>query len=112
MSYLHCHGCDWGQDDFWSLTYSPFHSSSWTHWVKEFEEIAFNGKLDDPIKERYDTKGLGLPEATTYREFFALEMERKASIIKDMAVPTWEDWIKIRDSFKCPRCGSKNWDID
>lgn len=23
MAYLHCHCCDWSQDDFWSLKYNP-----------------------------------------------------------------------------------------
>jgi hypothetical protein len=113
MSYLHCHNCDWSQDDFWSERYSPFHGDHWDYDIRMFEDIALTGKLDRKlIDDKWDMKGLELPDTTTYREFFALNMERKARVIRNMAAPTDADWQKIKPEFKCPKCGSGNWDID
>ena len=35
MSYLHCHGCHWEQDDFWSWHYNPIRCF-WRFALKEY----------------------------------------------------------------------------
>lgn len=112
MSYLHCHNCGWSQDDFWSENYSPFRGSHFDSLINSFHEIALNGDLDELIKHQYDVIGLGLPETTTYREFFALEIDKKAHAIRNQVAPTDDDWQKIKKKFRCPGCGSPKWDID
>jgi hypothetical protein len=42
MAYVHCHGCNWEQDDFWSLRhYNPLNSFiadlKWAAWPKMLE---------------------------------------------------------------------------
>jgi ubiquitin C-terminal hydrolase len=51
-------------------------------------------------------------EIISGREFVARELERVAKSIRNMDVLTDEEWRSIKDSWKCPKCGLKNWDID
>lgn len=119
MAYLHCHNCSWSQDDFWKKDgYNPFREDT-VEWLKEklFEDyvnmdigyvrdmrlLGFDFEVEEDSKGCYNIK-------TT--DFVAMELMRKARSISKMAVKTWEDWKKVKDTFVCPKCGSDNLDID
>lgn len=104
MAYLHCHSCDWGQDDFWEPEgYNPFVS----HIIDTYKDILFR---DTAIW--IDEENHGRQIEIDARELVARELERKAQSIRNMRVKTYEDWKKIKDTWTCPECGSGNWDID
>lgn len=45
-------------------------------------------------------------------DFVHSELMAKAKTIKRMAIPTYEEYKKIKEDFVCPECKSKNLDID
>ena len=104
--FLHCE-CGWSQDDFWSSKYSPLENSCFNSLKKEL----LQGKIYLPNDQPYpmmdgmtilhDEKGFYIDS----REYVSFNLERIAKRIKNMAVPTIEDWKKVQDTFKCPKCG-------
>jgi len=113
MAYLHCHKCDWGQDDFWSKDgYNPFRQD----FIEDMKHHLFEDKVygdkfmfvEMNLVPKRDTKGWYCDS----RKFVAAQLERKAAQICNMAVKTYEEWEKVKDNFVCPECGHACWDID
>ena len=110
MAYLHCHSCGWSQDDFWREGgYNPI------SWLSDFEKDLFKEKIHldseyfaDDIIPNQDEKGFWIRG----KDFVAQELERVARNIRNMAIPTDEHWQAVKEGFKCPKCGSPEWDID
>jgi hypothetical protein len=113
MAYLHCHNCNWSQDDFWHNGYNPAKN------VKDY----YDEFMKDPNKKIYfdmdwvqeakikwgkDDKGYYVMA----KDMFVWEMEREARTVKNMNVYTWEDWTKVNEDWKCPNCEKHNPDID
>jgi len=97
MSYLHCHSCNWSQDDFWSKDgYNPFRQD----FIDWYKELLFKNTT------KTDSGTLDT------REFIACELEKKAKLIRDMNIKTYKEWESIKGDWICPKCASKNWDID
>ena len=118
MSFLHCHNCNWSQDDFWDPKgYNPFRHDLIQYLTDSLFKDRIVGDLCmflemgvDPadIHEHEEGRGYWVESCL----FVARELEMKANSIRNMAVKTNEDWKRVRDNFCCPECGSKNWDID
>lgn len=116
MAFLHCHNCDWSQDDFWEKDgYTPFRQDIVDFLKKTlFEERAYFGKFvfeevgfkDDQI--HHDDHGWWVKGT----DWVAKRLEQKAESIRNMNVKTSEEWKGQRESWKCPECGSDEWDID
>ena len=113
MSFLHCHNCDWSQDDFWDKDgYNPLEAKR----VEDLKDSLFKDKI------RFDSsffKETGVPFSIddegpycTGQDYVAWELERRARSIRNMKVLTNDDWLNVRSNWKCPECGSDNWDID
>lgn len=113
MAYLHCHNCDWSQDDFWSEDgWSPEKGmDGYWEWAFRdkvhmdpnfFEEEGLEDKMHEDEEGRW-IKG---------QDLLAFELRRAANSVENMAVKTYEEWKQVKDTFTCPKCGSKNWDID
>ena len=97
MAFLHCHSCDWSQDDFYSVDgYNP--ASSLKSWMKDL--------CSPGIDEQFAGGSL------SRREVIAQEFEKYAERIRDMKWVTWEQWQKDRKMAVCPNCGAKDFDID
>ncbi len=133
MGFLHCHACGWVQDDFWSKQgYNPFRQDIVDNWknllfrdqipldkslidemklpYKEYEEII---QLD-PVKNKNGIEFAGF-EMNYYvdtKKFIAYELRRLADRIENMEVKTEEEFMKIKNTWVCPVCGSKDWDTD
>ena len=106
MAYLHCHDCDWQQDDFWSAQYNPIRS------LLDYEQDLLGDNLDEIAIHSQDTAVCyGEREGdVSRREMIARACEQAASLIRGMAVPTEEQFD--RESFVCPQCKGTNLDID
>ena len=122
MAYLHCHKCGWGQDDFWSMDgYNPFRQDM----MDDYKQYLFKEKVmfckcefvewlgsydtylpNDKIIQEGELFGV------SGKDFVAIEMLRRAKRILNMEVKTWEEWEAVKDEWKCPKCGSTDWDID
>lgn len=106
--YLHCHSCDWSQDDFYSeVGYNPSrYLSSWND--------RLCGEKSKNIDEQFtdDSEFLKNNGPITTREVIAREYENFAKRIREMKWVTYEQWIREKDNAVCPKCGAKNFDID
>lgn len=93
MAYLHCHNCNWEQDDFWEEGgYNPFRPDL----IEYLKGMLFRDKVG------WQDHQTGVVR----------DLERKARNIRNMKVKTWEDWEKVKDTWRCPECGSDRWGID
>ncbi len=101
MAYLHCHSCDWSQDDFWSEGgWTPLHEDI----IAWYRKLLFQGTMN------VDRPG-GCVDVDT-RELVASYLETKAIGIRNMVWKTEEDWKVARDTAVCPNCGAQDFDID
>jgi len=115
MAYLHCHSCDWSQDDFWSKEgYHPFRSIPMDY----LRASLFKDKI---YLDQHCIEGLGIRNNHGHdeeghwvsgKEYVLAQLKRKIRNIENMAVKTEAEWKLVKDDFKCPKCGSQNCDID
>ena len=95
MPYLHCHNCDWSQDDFWSKDYNPI------RFMLNWEEQLLDSKK---IKEKFPN------DEKTYQEIIAEQTERAARRIRNMHYMSIEEYRN--SDRKCPKCGKQRLDVD
>ena len=101
--YLHCHACDWSQDDFWSESYNPIR-----HLLDDEEGLLDFERLDKSfVGEGFQTDDEPLMGLTT-REVIVQNLEKAANTIRDMVFLTPED----AKGQACPKCGEDALDID
>jgi len=110
MAYLHCHKCNWSQDDFYHTGYNP------AKYLMDWNESLFGDnhhKLDEPFTD--DSQFISEYGNITLREVLALEYEKFANRIRKMK---WVTDADFKADFaagiaKCPKCGSmEDFDID
>ena len=107
MAGLHCHSCDWSQDDFYSIDrYNPAKHLLWWN-----EQLC--GEKQDEIDKQFteDAQFLQDNGPITTREVIARLYEKFARRIREMAWITYEQWEKEPNKV-CPKCGSSELDID
>lgn len=109
MAYLHCHSCDWSQDDFWEIGgYNPIRSA------QDLEVGLFRDKVHlDPVASTITPEGEDQDGPyVTGTSYVAHLLRRYARNIETMAIRTDAEWKRVKDTFCCPKCGSRNLDID
>ena len=108
MAFLHCHDCDWSQDDFWSDSgYSLIRSI--LEDLKGFEKrinrgertISLDGFLANRVLGNEGECG-GVKEVGLL-DFIAYELERTGRILRGMKWPTYEEWEKEPNKVCCWR---------
>jgi len=97
--FLHCHNCNWEQDDFWDQHYNPARS------VLDWESELINNDLNQYVK--LETK-----EQMQLREIIAKEFEKKAYLIRQMRYQTIDQFKENNPNGVCPSCGKRTLDID
>jgi len=104
MSYLHCHNCDFSQDDFWSKSYNPI------RYLLQWEDYLLGDRLD----EQFTDDALFLKERgpLTTREVVAQLLEKTAQTIRGMDYRTLEEFNAKNPERLCPVCGKDELDID
>ena len=107
MAYLHCHSCDWQQDDFYSPEgYNPArYLLSWNDVLCGDKRSRLNEQFSD------DAEFVRENGPITTREVVAREYEKFARRIRSMKWVTYEDF-KADPNKVCPECGSDDLDID
>ena len=118
MAYLHCHSCDWSQDDFWDKYYNPLtkirNDIKWTikprvlgfdrYMVVEMKQYCYT-----PIFSWTNKKGFTCVFSWNW---LIVELERDIRSFRHMEWCTSERWNKVKDKAVCPKCGDRNFDID
>jgi hypothetical protein len=102
--YVHCHSCDWEQDDFYSPDgYNP------ASYLKQWNKQLFSDEIDEQFTDDAQfVKGSG---KISLREVIAKLYESYALKIRSMKWITYKDF-KNDPKKACPNCGSENLDID
>ncbi len=109
MAYLHCHSCDFSQDDFWHKGYNPIES------IQDWEDLLFSDKFNKDYGMDRNWKqeiGYGADQEVTGQELLAYEFEKTAKIIRGMKYRTMEEFKEKNPEGICPKCGKKDLDID
>jgi len=109
MSYLHCHSCNFNQDDYWS-------EKGWNP-VKSFEsdlDTLLNKDLDEIVKmDAVWLEENGYPkEGVTRRELVLYHLDQIKSRIRKMVYRTPEELKEKNPERLCPKCGKKDLDED
>ena len=105
--YLHCHNCNWSQDDFYGKSYNP------AKYLMNWNDSLFRDKIDEPFTD--DGQFIKDNGNITTREVIARNYDNYAKRIREMKWITYEAYKKDKEAGKaeCPKCGSKeHFDID
>jgi hypothetical protein len=105
MAYLHCHSCGWEQDDFYSVDYyNPVNS------LKDWMSDLCNRDIDAPFTNC--ASFIAENGNLTLREVIAREFEKYADNIRNMKWVTSKQWERDKANAVCPKCGSRELDVD
>lgn len=106
MAYLHCHSCEFSQDDFWHEGYNPV-----TCFQSDLKEL-MEGDLDKII----EMDSMWLKERNldfiTRRELILYHLDQIKSRIKNMKYRTMQEFKELNPKRLCPICGKDDLDID
>jgi hypothetical protein len=128
MAYLHCHSCDWSQDDYWDFRLTRKYGYLNIKWlgigwgynpISCFLSELFgkHGYLR-PRRIKFDSyaaKEYGWKRSNPHSWFLLMyEFKRMLRKFKDMRWKTHEAFRKDSDAdkAKCPHCGAVNFDVD
>ena len=107
MAYLHCHNCDWEQDDFWHDGYNPVSCiQEALEWLFQEPNVI---KMDNNWCKENGYGDVGSIKAT---ELAAHDFERQARKIRGMVYRTEKEFYEKNPERKCPKCGQQQLDID
>lgn len=108
MAYLHCHSCEWSQDDFWHEGWNPV-----VAFQRDLDDLLY-GDLDaiiqmDPqfLKDRGYTQ-----EQFTRRKHILHHLSQIWQCVNNMKYRTEEEYREKNPERKCPSCGERALDID
>lgn len=119
MAYLHCHSCDWSQDDFWSFSYNPF-TKFWSDikWLIRPRILTLDGWIVNDLTKytgvnvhRFRSTQKGPVKVFSW-QWLWLEIVKEIKLTRDQRWWTWKSWKRDRATAKCPKCGKVDFDID
>ena len=118
MAYLHCHSCDWSQDDFWSMRYNIF-TKIWSDikWLIRPRALELDQWIINDITEYVNFKVSVWGERPCVAKVFSwswllVEIVKDIKNAWNMKWKTWKSWKRDRETAVCPQCGNRNFDID
>ncbi len=117
MSYLHCHSCDWSQDDFWNKKYNPL-TKIWDDikWLWKPKIIKLDIYTMNELIKYTHVPIIRKKTRSDYKAFswnwFILELVKEIRIFFQQKWWTWKSWKKHKDIAFCPKCKKRNFDID
>lgn len=117
MAYLHCHSCDWSQDDFWTKTYNPL-TKIWSdiEWLWKPRIMGMDIDIVDDLTRYTYVIVLRKKYRYGYKIFswnwLILEIVKDIKLAFKQKWWTWKSWKKNKATAKCPECNKQNFDID
>ena len=118
MAYLHCHSCDWSQDDFWDWKWRwriwKLRSLGYTPLALILEDIREYAKPRYiHYKISWFTNGHGFQSFKIHSwHMLILMIKHDFEQIITMKWWTWKSWQKHKMHATCPSCGARDFDID
>jgi hypothetical protein len=106
MAYLHCHNCDWSQDDFWGSSYNPIKC------LQRDEKYLFELDKIQRMDCNWLKENKFHPETFTKRDLLIWELKRKIKRIEGMIYVTYEEFKEKNPNCLCPKCNKKSLNID
>jgi len=117
MSYLHCHSCDWSQDDFWHKKYNPL-TKIWDD-IKWLWKPRMIGMDIDIVKDLNKYTHVLIIQKRVRHEYkifswnwLVLEFVKEIKILFQQKWWTYKSWQRHKDTAVCPKCKKRNFDID
>lgn len=121
MSYLHCHNCEFSQDDFWDFRFAKY--AYWHHWrYNPFSLfLSYFGTYWRPRRTKFDrwiAKENGWSRSDPHSWYLIWHefkrMIRKFIYQKYWTAKSWQRAIKKNGEKwpACPKCGKNELDID
>lgn len=107
MAYLHCHNCDFCQDDYWS-------EDGWNP-VRSFEgdkDTLLNGNLDEIVQMDSNWLRVHGRESVTRRDLVVFHLRQIISHVEGMVYRTHDELRERNPEMRCPRCGERAMDVD
>jgi len=121
MAYLHCHSCDWSQDDFWCRSYNPI-TKFWSDikWLIRPQLMDLDeGIVNDLTKYthvpifRFRARRRRIIDVKIHTwNWLLLEFVKEIRITLAQRWWTTEAWNRSKKTARCPGCGDRNFDID
>lgn len=107
MAYLHCHNCDFCQDDYWS-------EDGWNP-VKSFESdrgTLLNEDLDEVVQMDPQWLRDNKVEKVTRRDLVIFHLRQIIACVEGMVYRTHDELRARNPEMRCPRCGERALDVD
>lgn len=107
MAYLHCHNCDFNQDDYWS-------EDGWNP-VKSFEsdkDTLLSKDLDEVVHMDSNWLREHGRESVTRRDLVVLHLRQIIACVEGMVYRTPEELLEKNPERRCPKCGKQELDVD
>ena len=122
MAYLHCHNCEWEQDDFWEWKWSGL-KQFWKWKSRPFgynplscilEDITINIKPRIIEMDAYWAKDNGFSSSRIFSwHMLIFEIRKNIRRLFTQIYWTYGDWKKVGDDkWVCPICHKRALDID
>ena len=128
MAFLHCHNCDWSQDDFWDFSFGRY-----GYWRIPFTKISWSyNPISCFMSHVFDKKGYWFPRRIQYDRYCIEDLGWKRADPHSWWL-IWYQFKRMLRKFKrqkwrtekafrrdrilklayCPSCGSRDhFDID
>ena len=112
MAYLHCHSCNFSQDDYWS-------EKGWNP-VKAFQDdldTLINKDLDEIVSMdtywmKKEENGHKDYKQVTRRDLVLYHLWQINQRIEGMVYRTHEELKEKNPEMLCPKCGKRDLDVD
>jgi hypothetical protein len=117
MAYLHCHSCDWSQDDFWNWKWTlkfwesrPFGYNPLSLIIEDFKR---NIKPYYINVDPWFLKETGIKSTPVHSwKMLLWNLKRHIKRLFTQRWWTYKSWLKDKDIAYCPCCGKRDFDID
>lgn len=126
MSYLHCHKCHWGQDDFWDFKIKWNKLHKWNYRPFGYNPLSL---IMEDFAEWWKPRYIGFDKYAAKDYGFTLNKEGKIHTwtllchdlkkhFKRLFTQKWWTYESFKKDYdmgkaKCPKCGSsEDFDID
>jgi hypothetical protein len=117
MAYVHCHTCDWSQDDFWDFRFYLRHKGYWWRWG--YNPIScFLGYCREYWRPKRTEFDVGCMRENGWARIdphnWYLLWRCFKSMLRKFRYQTWwtaSSWERETRQ-KCPNCGALNLDVD
>lgn len=123
MAFLHCHNCNWSQDDFWDFSFGRYgYFKIFKNFYWKYNPIScFLSYVSFYLKPHFIEFDISLKEERGWksnrRHSWICIWDEFKRMLLDFWKQEWWFYNSIKEFYKrkelpCPNCGSNDLDID